>query len=120
MAETDLAVQSPSQIAKPAQTAQVLRSRSYPRRIHVRERPEWNALLQSWEARITEAASQRSARTDQGTTSKLYAQMLGARDQLADAVRRLPMEVGELYEEDRHRVNLAVAALERLFAQWNG
>jgi hypothetical protein len=45
--------------------------------------------------------------------------MLGGRDQIADAVKRLPMEVGDLYEEDRHRLNEAVAALERLFARWD-
>ena len=45
--------------------------------------------------------------------------MLGARDQIAEAVRRLPMEVGGLYEEDRHRLDEAVAALERLSRTWS-
>jgi hypothetical protein len=46
--------------------------------------------------------------------------MLGARDQIADAARRLPGEVGELYEEDRHRLEEAVAALDRLINQVAG
>jgi hypothetical protein len=45
--------------------------------------------------------------------------MLGACDQVADAVRRLPKETGELYEEDRHRLEEAVAALDRVLARWN-
>jgi hypothetical protein len=46
-------------------------------------------------------------------------QMQGARDQIADAVRRLPMETDDLYEEDRHRLDEAVAALNRLFERWD-
>ena len=45
--------------------------------------------------------------------------MLGARDQVADAVKRLPLETGHLYEEDRHRAEEAVAALDRLFKTWD-
>jgi hypothetical protein len=49
---------------------------------------------------------------------RLFAQMLGCRDQVADAARRLPMEVGDLYEEDKHRLLEAVAALDRVFKRW--
>ena len=45
--------------------------------------------------------------------------MLGARDQVADAVKRLPRETGDLYDEDHHRLEEAVAALDRLFQQWD-
>ena len=34
---------------------------------------------------------------------RLYHQMQGARDQVAEAVRRLPLEVGGLYHEDHER-----------------
>ena len=44
--------------------------------------------------------------------------MLGARDQVADAARRLPMETGDLYEEDKHRLEAGVAALDRVFQKW--
>jgi hypothetical protein len=57
---------------------------------------------------------------DRPRFERLYAQMLGARDQVADAARRLPGEVGDLYEEDKHRLEVAVAALERVIAKWDG
>ena len=50
---------------------------------------------------------------------RLYAQMLGARDQVAEAARRMPMETGDLYEEDHHRLEEAVAALDRVFKNWD-
>jgi hypothetical protein len=49
---------------------------------------------------------------------RMYNQMLGARDQIADAVKRLPLEVGVLYEEDRHKLEEAIASLERIFTRW--
>lgn len=107
-------------VAVNPQAVEIVRNPSYPQRVHVRERAEWQALLQSWETRIAEAHAQLSRKPDPSAAARLYAQMLGARDQIADAVRRLPMEVGGLYDEDRHRVTEAVAALERLFNRWNG
>ncbi len=112
MAETEVAVNP--------KAVDPRRSPSYPQRVHIRERAEWQALLQSWEVRIAEARGQLPAKADRAAAEKLYAQMLGARDQIADAVKRLPMEVGSLYDEDRHRVAEAVAAMERLFTRWNG
>ena len=44
--------------------------------------------------------------------------MQGALDQIADAVHRLPGEVGDLYEEDKHRLEEAKAALDRMLARW--
>jgi hypothetical protein len=87
----------------------------------VRERAQWQAILTTWEARIAAASRSLAARgADRPAFERMYAQMLGARDQIADAARRLPMEVGDLYEEDKHRLEEAVAALERLFARWEG
>ena len=48
----------------------------------------------------------------------LLVQMIGARDQVADAAKRLPGECGDLYEEDQHRLHQAVAALDRIERQW--
>lgn len=95
-----------------------LRNPSYPARIHTRERPKWEGLLRSWEARIAQAGSELAGAAPDDPRRRLYAQMLGARDQIADAARRMPTEVGDLYEEDHHRLTEAVAALERLFARW--
>jgi hypothetical protein len=94
---------------------------SYPQRVHIHERPKWQALLKTWDERVTAAGQTLPMRTqgpDGEARRLLYIQMMGARDQLAEAVRRLPMEVGSMYEDDRLRLEEAVAALERLFQKW--
>jgi hypothetical protein len=111
------AVASPA----PHRPADALHNPSYPQRIHLSERAHWQGILKSWEDRIA-AVRQKlgvlTSSTQRPAYERLYFQMLGARDQVADAVRRLPMETGALYEEDRHRVHEAVAALERIARQW--
>ena len=84
---------------------------SYPQRVHLKERPHWESVLRNWTERI--AAAERAGRLDARTVVQLH----GARDQIADAVRRLPGEVGGLYEEDKHKLEEAVQALERIFHQ---
>ena len=102
-----LAVSEPSVVTPPLHP---MRSPTYPQRVHIRERAQWSALLVEWRTRVAEAS-----RTASGPGSDLrVARMQGALDQIAEAVARLPMEVGELYEEDRHSLEQAVAALERL------
>ena len=91
------------------------RSPTYPQRVHIRERPQWQALLASWDERIAAARGSVKGTGDDART--FLARMAGARDQIADAVKRMPMEVGDMYEEDKHRLEEAVAALERLFAR---
>lgn len=98
-----------------------LRNPSYPQRIHVHERAHWQAVLQSCEERITQAGQKLAALgagPNRATFERLYAQMLGARDQVADAAQRLPTETGGLYDEDRHRLEEGVAALDRIFSRW--
>jgi len=105
----------------PLPTADAHRSPSYPQRVHIRERAHWQAVLAKWEARIDSARRKLAdpgSATPQDGGHRLLAQMAGARDQIADAVARLPMEVGELYEEDKQRVETAEAALDRLFHRW--
>jgi hypothetical protein len=79
-------------------------------------------VLEEWDARIREAgatlASTPAGDASRPTRERLYNQMLGGRDQIADAAKRLPFEVGHPYEEDRHLLEKAVAALERVFARW--
>jgi hypothetical protein len=94
---------------------------SYPQRVHVRRRGELEGLLRQWDQRIAEAARKLKVMgqsPERPKYDRLHAQMLGARDQLDEAVRRMPMEAGYLYEEDEHRLHQAVAALERLFRKW--
>lgn len=105
----------------PARTADPHTSPSYPRRVHVGERAHWQEVLRACEAKVARprlelAMMPEGPRRD--AAARLVAQMLGARDQVADAARRLPMEVGDLYEEDHHRLEEAVAALDRVLAQW--
>jgi hypothetical protein len=105
----------------PARIADPHKSPSYPRRVHVRERAHWQEVLRACEAKVAGprhdlAAMPEGPRRD--AAARLVAQMLGARDQVADAARRLPMEVGHLYEEDHQRLEDAIAALDRVLAKW--
>lgn len=97
-------------------------SPTYPQRVHTAERPKWEAVLKTWQDRITAAKRKLdvvAAGPSRAPYERMFAQMLGARDQIADAVRRLPGEVGHMYHEDIHRLEQAVASLERLFARWD-
>jgi hypothetical protein len=101
-------------IAAPPTDVDPRRNPSYPQRVHIRERAHWQSVLASWDQKIADARGRVAASPD---AERIYVQMAGARDQIADAVRRLPMEVGDMYGEDRHRLEEAVAALERLMAK---
>ncbi len=98
-----------------------LKNPSYPQRIHLLERPHWEGVLRTCEQRIATARHKLDVLgpgPNRVVFERLYSQMLGARDQVADAVRRLPMETGELYEEDKHKLEEAVKSLDRVFARW--
>ncbi|MFO0951573.1 MAG: hypothetical protein U0835_10550 [Isosphaeraceae bacterium] len=94
---------------------------SYPQRIHVHERAHWNDVLKSCEERVALASRKLAglgASADRSKFDRLYAQMEGARDQVADAARRLPVEAGALYHEDLERIEQALAAMERVWKSW--
>ncbi len=96
---------------------------SYPQRTHFAERPHLEETLCSWEQKISSVTGKLTAlgnHPGRATYERLFHQMLGARDQLADSVGRMPLETGALYDEDRERFEAAVAALERLFQRWDG
>jgi hypothetical protein len=84
---------------------------SYPQRVHIGERAHWLSVLAEWDAKIAEAEKLGGSGPD---SERKFAQIAGARDQIANAVSRLPMEVGEMYAEDKHKLEEGVAALERL------
>jgi hypothetical protein len=95
---------------------------SYPQRVHVQERAHWQQVLARCEEQIATARPKLSALDSsphRAAYERLFAQMLGCRDQVADAARRLPMETGDLYEEDKHRLEEAVAALDRIVKKWD-
>jgi hypothetical protein len=95
---------------------------SYPARTHWSERPVLEEKLRSWDRKI-DALAQKLAvlgnRPERPAYERIYHQMLGARDQLAEAVRRLPGEAGALYHDDQERLRNAESALERLTRQWD-
>lgn len=98
-----------------------LKNPSYPQRVHIHERMHWQEILRRCEQRIATARQELNGLGDgpnRAAFERLYAQMLGARDQVADAARRLPVETGDLYAEDKQRVHGAVAALERSLQRW--
>lgn len=97
------------------------RNPSYPAREHLHEKPHWLGILRKAEGQVAPFGQRLSVLGSDPQRPKyerLYAQMQGALDQIADAVKRLPAETGDLYEEDKHRVEEAVAALERLGRSW--
>jgi hypothetical protein len=99
-----------------------LKNPSYPQRIHLHEKPHWQNVLRDCEERLAMARQKLDALGKgprREAFERLFVQMTGARDQVADAVRRLPLETGDLYEEDRHRVEEAVAALGRVSRRWD-
>ena len=99
------------------------RNPSYPQRIHFAERPQLEETLRSWEQKISNVTGKLTAlgnHPGRATLERLFHQMQGAGDQMAEAVRRMPLETGALYEEDRERFEVAVAALGRLFESWDG
>jgi hypothetical protein len=109
--------------ATPARSSSPWKNPSYPARTHWHERPALEEKLKSWQKKI-EAVAQKlavlGASPGRASYERLYHQMLGARDQLSEAVRRLPREAGALYHEDHERLENAEAALSRLFRSWDG
>ncbi|QEH32855.1 hypothetical protein OJF2_13400 [Aquisphaera giovannonii] len=96
---------------------------SYPPRTHYGEKAQLAATLKSWDEKIAGVARKLATlRTDQpnrASFERAYYQMLGARDQMADAIRRMPLEAGDLYHEDQERLKNAEAALSRLMSRWD-
>ncbi len=94
---------------------------SYPLRVHVLERAQLEEALRSCDQRLNLALQKLNVlgnHPEKPRFLRLYHQMQEARDQVAEAVRRLPMEVGGLYHEDHERFQNAMQALERVSARW--
>jgi hypothetical protein len=94
---------------------------SYPARTHYHERGKLQEALHDAEERVSAARQKLDALArdpQQAMFVRLYHQMLGARDEIAECAQRIPLEAGGLYEEDKERYKQAVAALERTWAKW--
>ena len=106
----------------PPQPTGPYRNPSYPPRVHIHERAYWQGVLASSRERLEtalRALKSMGQSDDRPAFERLYGQMQGACDQVAETARRLPGEVGGLYEEDRERMEQAVAALDRVVKQWD-
>jgi hypothetical protein len=94
---------------------------SYPRRTHIHERAHWQAALKTCEDTVVATRRKLDVlgdRPNRARLERLYTMMLGARDQVADAAKRMPGETGDLYIEDHHRLEEALAALKRVELSW--
>jgi hypothetical protein len=124
--ETFVAVPAPSTKAHApataiARSADPFRNPSYPKRVHFPEREELGRVLASCEERLSTAVAKLRDQPDQAKKSnllRLYHQLQGARDQVAEGARRLPLEAAGLYHEDHERFQQATAAFERTWRQW--
>jgi hypothetical protein len=108
-------------IFTPQPPANPLKNPSYPQRVHIHERAHWQGVLKTSQDRVATARQELNALANspaRATFERLFVQMLGACDQVAEAARRLPGETGDLYDEDHHRLEEAVAALDRVWKQW--
>jgi hypothetical protein len=124
VSEGETATPAVPQIQTQAQAVNPLKNPSYPQRTHIGERARWQDLARKCGARVEAARRKLDAVSaiapERPALERLYAQMLGARDQVAESARRLPGETGDLYEEDHHRLEEALAALDRIEARWDG
>ena len=69
---------------------------TYPKRNHTTEGPRWMGMLTEWDAKIEallKAVPAGKSLGDLGEKGRVLSQMVGARDQIRDAARRLPREV---------------------------
>jgi hypothetical protein len=114
-------IETKTGVAKPARVNDPFHNPSYPRRDHFAERAQLEGVLSSCEERVQAAQKKLESSGDRAgkpDSIRLFHQLLGVRDQLAECVRRIPLETGELYEEDKERFNQAAAALERVWQRW--
>jgi hypothetical protein len=97
------------------------RNPSYPQRDHFSERARLLEALRTCEERVAEARRKLDAdsrlASDAGAV-RFYHQLLGVRDQVAECARRMPLEAGELYTEDKEILERAIAAGERVWQRW--
>ncbi len=94
---------------------------SYPLRVHAGERAQWREKIRICDDKLApfrEKLAGLAPGPARAPFERHFAQMLGARDQVAEAVLRLPQETGDLYKEDKHRLEEALASLDRVIARW--
>jgi hypothetical protein len=117
---------SPQESSETAQSAHAAinpaKNPTYPQRTHFGERKELQDKLASLEEKVAAMGKRLASlgtHPQRSSYERLYHQMQGARDQMAECVRRMPLETGTLYDEDRERLASAEAALVRTLERWD-
>ena len=106
MSSSHAAVPSPSKANQPA-LPDPARNPTYPQRTHFGEKQALETELHAWNDKIRLVAQQLMSKDGQSRSEdlkRLYHQMMGAQDQMTEAVRRIPLETGALYHEDLERL----------------
>ncbi len=119
MTVPSLNVEPRDEHAVATRTSDQVSNPSYPKRVHLLERAELDGALRSCEQRLTAARQElpgSASSANRADLERLLHQMQGACDQVAEAVRRLPLEAGGLYHEDKERFENAMAAFDRTLA----
>jgi hypothetical protein len=114
--------ESPGKAAPVPAPSHFAKNPTYPQRTHLGERKQLEDSLHSWTQKFADVEAKLTALSNhpaRATHERLYHQMQGALDQMAEAVRRMPLESGSLYKEDRERYEAAEAALRRLCSAWD-
>ena len=123
MSSSSLSLENGPERAAGSDKADPDRSPTYPQRVHLHERGQLEEALRSCDQRLSSALQKLNAlanHAEKPRFARLYHQMQGARDQVAEAVRRLPLETGGLYHEDHERFQNAMGAMERIGRKWSG
>jgi hypothetical protein len=121
VSSSSLSLETSTDPASGSGNADPYRSPTYPQRVHLLERGQLEEALRSCDQRLGAAFQKLSVLANHAEKPRfvrLYHQMQGARDQVAEAVRRLPLETGGLYHEDHERFQQGVEALERTWSRW--
>jgi hypothetical protein len=95
---------------------------SYPQRVHLHERARLDEALQKCDERLNSALQKLNVLANHAQKEvlvRMFHQLQGARDQVAEAARRMPLEVGGLYHEDEERFKQAMDAIERIGGAWD-
>jgi len=121
MTSSSSTVETDGQAARGSRRADPYHNPSYPERCHLLERARLEEALRSCDERINSASQKLSAVANHPQKPlfvRLFHQMQGARDQVAEAARRLPLETGSLYHEDHQRFQDAMEALNWIWRRW--
>jgi hypothetical protein len=114
-------IENPTGAVHASKASEPYRNPSYPERDHFSDRAGLEEALRTAEERVNAARRKLDSGGNAAGSAKmvrLYHQLLGARDQIAECARRMPLETGELYQEDKERFAQATGALERVWQRW--